>query len=112
MAWILLVISGLLETAWAIGFKYTDGLTRHLWPSIGTIIALVASMGMLLVAQRQLPIGTAYAVWVGIGAIGTVILGIVLFNEPAHFSRLFFVGLLLVAIIGLKLTHQDPVVVP
>lgn len=111
MAWILLIISGFLETAWAIGFKYTEGLTRF-WPSVFTIIAVIASMGLLAIATRDLPIGTAYAVWVGIGALGTVILGIVLFNEPANFSRLFFVGLLLVAIIGLKLTHQDPVVEP
>lgn len=111
MAWILLVISGFLETAWAIGFKYTEGLTRF-WPSVFTIIAVIASMGLLAIATRDLPIGTAYAVWVGIGALGTVILGIVLFDEPANFSRMFFVGLLLVAIIGLKLTHQDPVIEP
>jgi quaternary ammonium compound-resistance protein SugE len=104
MAWILLIISGLLETAWAIGLKYTDGLTKP-WPTVFTGVTIVASMSLLAVAARDLPIGTAYAVWVGIGALGTVILGIVLFNEPATAPRLFFVGMLLVAIIGLKMTH-------
>ena len=104
MAWILLIISGLLETAWAIGLKYTDGLSK-LWPTIFTGITIIASMSLLALAARDLPIGTAYAVWVGIGALGTVILGIVLFDEPANASRLFFVGMLLVAIIGLKMTH-------
>jgi quaternary ammonium compound-resistance protein SugE len=111
MAWILLICSGFLETAWAIGFKYTDGLTKF-WPSMFTLVAVIASMGLLGVAMRDLPIGTAYAVWVGIGAVGTVILGIVLFNEPANFARLFFVGLLLVAIIGLKMTHRDANSIP
>ncbi len=111
MPWILLVISGLLETAWAIGLKYTEGLTKP-WPTALTALAVVASMGLLALATRDLPIGTAYAVWVGIGALGTVILGIVLFGESASPARLFFVGLLLVAIIGLKLTHQYPVIEP
>jgi len=104
VAWILLIISGLLATAWAIGLKYTDGLSK-LWPTIFTGITIIASMSLLALAARDLPIGTAYAVWVGIGALGTVILGIVLFDEPANASRLFFVGMLLVAIIGLKMTH-------
>jgi len=104
VAWILLIISGLLETAWAIGLKYTDGLSKP-WPTLFTGTTLIASVALLALAARDLPIGTAYAVWVGIGALGTVILGIVLFDEPANASRLFFVGMLLVAIIGLKLTH-------
>lgn len=103
MAWIILVIAGLFETGWAIGLKYTDGFTK-LVPSILTGIAIVISMYLLAVAARTLPIGTAYAVWVGIGAGGAVILGIVLLNEPATFGRLFFTALLLLSIIGLKMT--------
>jgi quaternary ammonium compound-resistance protein SugE len=103
MAWIVLIIAGLLETGWAIGLKYTDGFRKPI-PSILTILAIVVSMYLLAVAARTLPIGTAYAVWVGIGAAGAVILGIVLLGEPANPARLFFVVLLLVAIAGLKMT--------
>jgi quaternary ammonium compound-resistance protein SugE len=103
MAWVLLVIAGLLETGWAIGLKYTEGFTR-LVPSVLTLLAIIASMGLLGVAARHLPIGTAYAVWVGIGALGAAVLGIVLFHEPATPARLFFLGLMLVSIVGLKLT--------
>ena len=103
MAWIILIIAGLLETGWAIGLKYTDGFRKPV-PSILTILAIVVSMYMLSVSARTLPIGTAYAVWVGIGAAGAVILGIVLLGEPANPARLFFVVLLLVAIAGLKMT--------
>ncbi|HEX8822665.1 MAG TPA: quaternary ammonium compound efflux SMR transporter SugE [Archangium sp.] len=103
MSWVLLVIAGLLETGWAIGLKYTEGFTR-LVPSVLTVLAIIASMGLLGVAARNLPIGTAYAVWVGIGALGAAILGIVLFHEPATPARLFFLGLMLVSIVGLKLT--------
>ena len=103
MAWVLLVIAGLLETGWAIGLKYTDGFTK-LWPSVLTILGITISMVLLSIAARTLPIGTAYAVWVGIGAAGAVILGIWLLNEPVSAPRLFFLGLLLVAIVGLKLT--------
>lgn len=102
-AWLVLVIAGLLEVAWAIGLKYTEGFTR-LWPSIGTLAALAASMLLLAQAARTLPIGTAYAVWVGIGALGAAILGIVLFHEPAAPLRVFFLALLLVSIVGLKAT--------
>lgn len=102
-AWILLLVAGLLETGWAIGLKYTEGFTRLL-PSVLTISAMVVSMGMLGLALRTLPVGTGYAVWVGIGATGAAILGIVLFKEPATFGRLFFLGLLLVSIIGLRFT--------
>ncbi len=107
MAWIYLVIAGLLETGWAIGLKYTDGFTR-LVPSLLTATAIAASMFLLAIAARTIPIGTAYAIWVGIGAVGAVILGIVLFDEPRDASRLFFVALLVVALIGLKLTARTP----
>ncbi len=103
MAWWLLVVAGLLEVCWAVGLKYTEGFTRPL-PSVLTVAAIVASMGLLGVAARELPIGTAYAVWVGIGAFGAAVLGIALFGEPATPARLFFLGLLLVAIVGLKVT--------
>jgi quaternary ammonium compound-resistance protein SugE len=103
MAWFLLVVAGLVEALWAIGLKYTDGFTK-LIPSLLTITGIAVSMAMLALAARTLPIGTAYAVWVGIGAAGAVILGILLFDEPASLSRFAFLALLLVAIIGLKAT--------
>lgn len=103
MAWFILFVAGILEAFWAIGLKYTEGFTR-LVPSVLTIAGIAASMLLLAIAARTLPIGTAYAVWVGIGSAGAVILGIVLFGEPAHPLRLFFLALLLVAIIGLKFT--------
>ncbi len=103
MAWLLLVIAGILEAAWAIGLKYTHGFTRPV-PSVLTIAGIVASMYLLAVAARTLPIGTAYGVWVGIGTFGTVILGMVLLGEPATLLRIFFLALLLVAIVGLKFT--------
>jgi quaternary ammonium compound-resistance protein SugE len=105
VAWYLLIVAGLLETGWAIGLKYSQGFTKPL-PSVLTALAIVASMVLLGLAARTLPIGTAYAVWVGIGAAGAVILGIALFGEPATFSRLFFLALLLVAIVGLKVTAR------
>ena len=92
-----------MEVAWAIGLKYTEGFTR-LVPSVLTLAAIAASMGLLSWSARELPIGTAYAVWVGIGALGAAVLGIVLFGESAAPARLAFLGLLLVAIIGLKIT--------
>jgi quaternary ammonium compound-resistance protein SugE len=104
MAWVVLVIAGLFEVGWAIGLKYTEGFTR-LWPSVGTVAAMVASVLLLGWAMRTLPVGTAYAVWTGIGAIGTVALGIVLFGEPATVARLLCVGLILAGIVGLKVTH-------
>lgn len=103
MAWIILIVAGLLETGWAIGLKYTDGFRRPL-PSVLTIAGIVVSMYLLSVSARTLPIGTAYAVWVGIGAAGAAILGIVLLGESANPARLFFVGLLVLSIIGLKFT--------
>jgi quaternary ammonium compound-resistance protein SugE len=102
MAWIILIIAGLLEVCWAIGLKYTDGFTK-LWPSVGTVAAMTASVVLLGWAMRTLPVGTAYAVWTGIGAVGTVLLGIVLFGEPATVARLACVGLIVSGILGLKL---------
>lgn len=104
MAWIVLVIAGFFEVGWAIGLKYTEGFSRF-WPSVGTIAAMVASILLLAFAMRSLPAGTAYAVWTGIGAVGTVTLGIILFGEPATVARLACVGLILAGIVGLKLTH-------
>ena len=101
MAWIHLLIAGLFEVGWAIGLKYTDGFTR-LWPSAWTLAAMALSMWFLALALKTLPIGTAYAVWTGIGAVGTVILGILLFGESAAALRLLFVGLIVVGILGLK----------
>jgi quaternary ammonium compound-resistance protein SugE len=103
MPWVLLIIAGLLEVCWAIGLKYTEGFTRPL-PTVLTVLAIIASMVLLSLAARSLPIGTAYAVWVGIGALGAAILGIVLFKEPVTAARIFFLALLLTSIIGLKLT--------
>lgn len=102
MAWMILLLAGLFEVAWAIGLKYTEGFTR-LWPSMGTVAAMIVSVGLLGIAMKNLPVGTAYAVWVGVGAVGTVILGIVLFNEPANAARMASVGLIIAGIIGLKL---------
>jgi quaternary ammonium compound-resistance protein SugE len=104
VAWLVLVVAGLFEVVWAIGLKYTEGFTRF-WPSAGTIAAMVVSVALLGWAMRTLPVGTAYAVWTGIGAIGTVILGIILFHEPATVARLVCIGLILAGIVGLKITH-------
>jgi quaternary ammonium compound-resistance protein SugE len=103
VAWLLLVVAGLLEAGWAIGLKYTHGFTRF-WPSILAAVAIAASMLLLSAAARSIPIGTAHAVWVGIGACGAAVLGMVCLGEPASSSRLFFLALLLAAIVGLKLT--------
>ena len=102
MAWALLFLAGLLEVAWAVGLKYTDGFTRP-WPTVATLAAMIGSMVLLALAVRTLPLGTAYAVWTGIGTAGAVLLGILLFNEPATLARLFFVGLIVAGIVGLKL---------
>ena len=101
MAWVILFVAGLFEIGWAIGLKYTDGFTR-LVPTALTAVSLVASMGLLGMAVRSLPIGTAYAVWTGIGAVGTAVLGIVLFREPATAARLVCLGLIVAGILGLK----------
>lgn len=105
MDWIILVVAGLFETAWAIGLKYTDSFTR-LWPSVGTLVAMIISVVLLGVAMKSLPVGTAYAVWTGIGAVGTVILGIVLFGEPANFGRVLSIALIIAGIAGLKLVSH------
>ena len=103
MAWIALIIAGILETGWAVGLKYTDGFRRPV-PSILVVLAIAASMILLAWAARTLPIGTAYAVWVGIGAFGAAILGIILFHEPVSAARIVFLLLLIVSVIGLRLT--------
>jgi len=102
MAWILLIIAGLFEVGWAIGLKYSEGLTR-LWPSVWTVAAMVISVYLLAVAVRTLPIGTGYAVWTGIGAAGTALLGIVLLNESASAIRIASIGLIVAGIVGLKI---------
>lgn len=102
MSWIILVLAGLFEIGWAIGLKYTEGFTR-LWPTVGTLTAMAISVGLLGVAMRDLPVGTAYAIWVGIGAVGTVILGMVLMGDAASPGRLVSLGLIIAGIIGLKL---------
>lgn len=102
MAWFLLLVAGLMEVGWAIGLKYTQGFTRF-WPSALTLAAMIASVILLGVAMKTLPVGTSYAVWVGIGAVGTAILGMILFHEPATAGRLISLGLILAGIIGLKL---------
>lgn len=102
MAWIILLIAGLFEVAWAIGLKYTEGFTRP-WPTTWTLLAMLASVWLLAIAMKSLPVGTAYSVWVGVGAVGTVILGIVLFDEPANAARLLSVALVVAGIAGLKL---------
>jgi quaternary ammonium compound-resistance protein SugE len=103
MAWVLLLVAGLLEVGWAIGLKYTEGFTR-LWPSVFTLVSMVASVVLLGIAMKSLPVGTSYAVWVGVGAVGTAILGIVLFGEPANLGRLVSLALIVAGIVGLKLT--------
>ena len=103
MAWFLLFIAGLLEIVWAVGLKYTEGFTR-LVPSLLTGAAIVASMALLGLATKSIPIGTAYAVWVGIGALGASVCGILLFDEPVSPVRLGFLALLLVSVVGLKLS--------
>ncbi|MDP1891547.1 MAG: quaternary ammonium compound efflux SMR transporter SugE [Gemmatimonadaceae bacterium] len=107
MTWLLLFVAGLFEVGWAVGLKYTEGFTR-LWPSIWTVLAMAISLGLLGVALKSLPLGTAYAVWVGVGAVGAVTVGIIFFDEPATALRLTSVALILVGIIGLKLATPSP----
>lgn len=106
MAWALLILAGLFEVVWAIGIKYTEGFTRF-WPSLITLASMVASVVLLGLSVKTLPVGTAYAVWVGVGAVGTAILGIVLFAEAATLGRLISLGLIIVGIIGLKMATPD-----
>ena len=102
MPWVLLLIAGLLEVGWAIGLKYTEGFSRPV-PSALTLTAMAGSVVLLGLAMKSLPVGTAYAVWVGVGAVGTAILGMVLFNEPANMGRIASLGLIVAGIVGLKL---------
>ena len=102
MVWGILFLAGLFETVWAVGLKYTEGFSR-LWPSLGTLLAMAVSFALLATAMKTLPVGTAYAIWTGIGAVGAVILGIVLFGEPVTLARMFCLGLIVCGIIGLKL---------
>jgi len=102
MAWLIVIVAGLFEVGWAIGLKYTHGFTR-VGPTVATLAAMVVSVWLLSIGMRTLPVGTAYSVWVGVGAIGTVALGIVLFGEPASAARLISVGLIVAGIVGLKL---------
>lgn len=102
MAWLILVVAGLFEVGWAIGLKYTEGFTR-LWPTVWTVSAMVVSLWLLGLAMKSLPVGTAYSIWVGVGAVGTVILGIVLLGESANALRIASLMLIIVGIIGLKL---------
>ncbi len=103
MIWVIVLIAGILEIVWAVGLKYTDGFTR-LWPSVLTLMAMGASFFLLSIAMRSLPIGTVYAVWVGVGAVGTAFVGIALFGEPTSVLRLLSIAAIIVGIVGLKLT--------
>ena len=103
MNWIILIVAGLFEVGWAVGLKYTQGFTR-LWATVWTIISMIISLGLLGVAMKGLPLGTAYSIWVGVGAVGTVILGIALLGESASVPRMISVALIIAGIIGLKLS--------
>ncbi len=105
MPWIWLIIAGILEIAWAVGLKYTAGFTR-LWPTVATVVLMIASFWCLAQAVKGLPLGTSYAIWTGIGAVGTAILGIVLFKEPATVARLLCMLLIVAGIVGLRLTTR------
>lgn len=107
MPWLFLLIAGVLEIGWAVGLKYSDGFTR-LWPSVLTILALVLSFIFLSLAVKHLPIGTAYAIWTGIGAVGACILGILLFKEPVGALRVACMALIVLGIVGLKFTASQP----
>ena len=106
MAWVVLFFAGLLEVGWAVGLMYSDGFTRF-WPTVATVAAMVGIFGLLSFALRTLPLGTAYAVWTGIGTVGTAVLGIVVFREPATALRLLFISLIVAGIVGLKLTSAS-----
>ncbi len=103
MAWGILLLAGLFEVGWAVGLHYTEGFTR-LWPTVGTLLAMAISVGLLGIAMKSLPVGTAYSVWVGVGAAGTLVMGIILLDEPASLPRLLSAGLIIAGVIGLKLT--------
>lgn len=101
MSWLILFLAGILETVWAVGLKYTDGFSKPV-PTIGVFIAMTGSVWLLSIAMRTLPVGTAYAIWTGIGAVGAVLLGIVLFHEPVTFARIGCVSLIVAGLVGLK----------
>ena len=105
-AWLVLLLAGLCEIGWAVGLKYTDGFSR-LWPSVGTVVAMVASVALLGWSLKVLPLGTAYAVWTGIGVVGTTLLGMILFGESREVARLVAIGLIVAGIVGLKLLTAD-----
>lgn len=102
MNWFILVVAGLFEIGWAVGLKYTDGFTR-IWPTVGTVLSMIISLALLGIAMKSLPVGTAYAIWVGVGAVGTAILGIVLLGESANLFRLLSLGMIVAGLVGLKL---------
>lgn len=102
MAWFILFIAGLFETAWAVGMKYSQGFTKF-WPSVFTIVSILISMGLLAYSLKELPVGSAYAVWTGIGAVGTAVLGIILFGESKELVRVFFIFLIIIGITGLRI---------
>jgi quaternary ammonium compound-resistance protein SugE len=102
MAWLVLLLAGLFEIGWAVGLKFTEGFTR-VWPTVATVVSMIVSLGLLGLALRSLPLGTAYAVWTGVGTVGTALLGILLFEESADAVRLGCIGLILAGIVGLKL---------
>jgi quaternary ammonium compound-resistance protein SugE len=102
MSWVILILAGVLEVGWAVGLKYTAGFTR-LWPSVFTLATMAGSVGLLGLALRQLPLGTAYAVWTGIGTVGTAIAGMILLGEPAGAWRMLSIGLIVAGIVGLKI---------
>jgi quaternary ammonium compound-resistance protein SugE len=105
MAWFVLIVAGLFEVGWAVGLKYTEGFTR-LWPTLGTVASMIISLGLLGLALRTLPLGTAYAIWTGVGTAGTALLGMALFHESTDIIRLACIGLIVAGIVGLKLvTH-------
>jgi len=106
MPWLYLLIAGLLEVGWAIGLKYTNGFTR-LWPSVGTVVAMIVSFFFLSLALKTIPVGTGYAVWTGIGAVGTAILGMVLLGEPRAVGRILCLVLIIAGIVGLKLFSSE-----
>lgn len=104
ISWFLLILAGLFEVAWAVGLKYTEGFTR-LWPSVGTVAAMIVSLALLGVAMKSLPMSTAYAVWVGVGAVGTAAIGIAMLGDAASPLRLLSIGLIMAGILGLKLSQ-------
>lgn len=106
MAWFILILAGLMEVGWAVGMKYTQGFTR-LWPSVATLVCIGISLFLLSVSLKTIPMGTAYAVWTGIGAVGTAVLGMILFHEPVAVARLVCLTMIVAGTIGLKFCHGD-----